>query len=91
MKYQVRYHTLIDRKSLQRLPLEDLQIIKKRIEQKLTTEPSLFGKPLRKSLRGYWSLRVGNYRVIYRIEKDTVLIFVIAHRSVVYEQAENIG
>src|SRR3989338_8849364 len=54
------------------------------IENKLTAKPEVFGKPLRRSLKGYWKLRVGDYRIIYRIEKIKVKIFMIQHRSVVY-------
>ena len=60
--------------------------VKKAIEEKLTVAPEIFGKPLRKSLAGYRKLRIGDWRVIFRIEGKTVKIFVIAHRSRVYEQ-----
>ena len=86
MKYQIEYSTLVNAKELRHIPHADLLRIKKAIEAKLGTQPDLFGKPLRRSLKGHWSLRVGEYRVIYRIEKAIVKIFVIAHRSVVYEE-----
>jgi lipocalin len=38
------------------------------IKTKLTTHPFELGKPLRYSLRGARRLRIGDYRVIYRIE-----------------------
>jgi mRNA interferase RelE/StbE len=87
MTYVVRYVHLLNTKDLVRFPKADLRLIKERIEQKLTTEPHIYAKPLQRSLRGYWSLRVGDYRVIFRIHKSGVLIFIIAHRSVVYETA----
>lgn len=59
--------------------------IKMAIENKLTTHPDIYGKPLRRSLSGYRKLRVGDYRIIFRIEKQLVKIFAIAHRSVVYK------
>ena len=59
--------------------------VKKAIETKLITEPDLFGKPLRRSLRGYLKLRVGDYRIIFRIENKKVKIFAIAHRKEVYK------
>lgn len=55
------------------------------IEQKLVTEPDLYGKPLRRSLKGYLKLRVGDYRIVFRIERIKVKIFAIAHRRIVYE------
>lgn len=84
MSFIVQYSTLLNPKELARLPKADLRKIKKAIETKLTTHPEVFGKPLRFSLKGHRSLRVGDYRVIYRIEKATVKPFIIAHRSVVY-------
>ena len=44
-------------------------------------------KPLRYSLQGARRLRVGDYRVIYRIEPpDVVLVVKIGHRREVYEE-----
>lgn len=59
--------------------------VKQAIKKKLTGEPDLYGKPLRKSLNGYFKLRVGDYRIIFRIEGRKVKIFAIAHRKIVYE------
>ena len=59
--------------------------IKQAIETKLVSEPDLYGKPLRKSLKNYFKLRVGDYRIIFHIEDNKVKIFAIAHRRIVYE------
>ena len=59
--------------------------IKKAIEDKLTHNPIEFGKPLRYSLKGCRRLRVGDFRVIYKIEQETVLIVKIGHRKEIYE------
>lgn len=63
--------------------------MKKRISaaiiEKLTTHPHVFGKPLQVSLRNYRSLRVGDYRIIFVIDKKTIAIDMIAHRSIVYD------
>lgn len=58
------------------------------IMQKLETSPIDFGKPLSHSWRGHRSLRVGDYRVIYRIdgEKKRVYIVNIGHRRNIYDQ-----
>lgn len=61
--------------------------IKSAIEAKLIREPEVFGKPLRRSLKNYRKLRVGDYRVIFRIHKQEVRVFCIGHRSRVYERA----
>lgn len=58
--------------------------IKTAIETKLITSPEVFGIPLRNTLKGYRKLRIGDYRVIFRIESKTVKIFAIGHRSNIY-------
>jgi mRNA interferase RelE/StbE len=59
--------------------------IRKAIESRLMTSPNEFGLPLRKSLRGYWKLRVGDYRVVFKIEGEIVYILGIRHRKNVYK------
>jgi mRNA interferase RelE/StbE len=61
--------------------------IKKAIESKLMTRPEVYSRPLRRSLKGYRKLKVGEYRVILRIEEETIMIFAIQHRSKVYDSA----
>ena len=66
--------------------------IKERIKEKLKkleNTPEL-GKPLKYS--NFWSLRVGNYRAIYEIDKSNkkVLILSVKHRKDVYEDFEKI-
>ena len=68
---------------------EDIQyIIRRAIEDKLMVDPVRFGLPLRRNLKGLMKLRVGDYRVIYSIEKQTVTVHVIkiGHRRDVYEK-----
>ena len=44
------------------------------------------GKPLRGELVGLWSLRVGDYRVIYLIDEGEkkVILYTIRHRRAAY-------
>lgn len=86
--FSLQYHELVVQEDIPRLPKTWREAIRKAIEEKLTTHPEVYGKPLRRSLKGYRKLRVGDYRVIFRIEEDTVKIFIIQHRSVVYSNAE---
>jgi mRNA interferase RelE/StbE len=52
----------------------------------LLEDPHKVGKPLRNERKGLWSARRGQYRVIYRIFDDMVVVEVVrvAHRSGVY-------
>ena len=60
--------------------------IRNAIASRLTTEPALYGKPLRGTLAGYWKLRVDYWRVIYAIRGNEVIVFAIKHRSRIYEE-----
>ncbi len=85
--FEVFYHPDVPRKDLPRLSAEVRQRIRKTVEQKLAYSPEQYGEPLRRTLKGYWKLRVGDYRVIYKIEGKTVVIFRIGHRREVYERS----
>lgn len=84
--FKLSYHPLVVRDDIPKLSQEWKQKIRSAIEQQLATHPDLYGKPLRRSLKGYRKLRVGDYRVIFKIEQNSVKILIIQHRSVVYEQ-----
>jgi mRNA interferase RelE/StbE len=49
-------------------------------------EPERAGKQLVGRLRGLWSARVGNYRVLYTIEDGVVIARAIRHRAVAYRR-----
>jgi len=42
------------------------------------------GKPLVAPLKGMWSLRVGDYRIIYEFGKNKVVVLTVNHRREVY-------
>lgn len=50
----------------------------------LLENPHRVGKPLRLELEGYHAARRGAYRIVYRIDADSVLVVRIDHRSDVY-------
>ncbi len=72
---------------IKKIGKKEFHQIKTAIEKKLLSKPGIFGKPLRSELVGFWSLRVANYRVIYKIDEKEVFIFHIAHRKSVYQEA----
>jgi len=85
-EYNLLYHPDILKQDLPKIPRNLQAIIRRAIEDRLVKEPMLYGEPLRQSLRGHRKLRVGDYRIIYRIEKNTVIILKIGHRKEVYSQ-----
>ena len=86
--YQIEYLPAVAKEDIPSLPKKMKSIIKKAIEERLMNDPIGFGKPLRYSLKGHRRLRVGDYRIVYRIEheKKIVLIIAIKHRKDVYEE-----
>ena len=63
--------------------------IRRAIERRLLEQPELYSEPLRKTLKTYRKLRVGDYRVVLKIEDRVVTILAICHRKHVYRRAEN--
>ena len=84
--FEVVYHPHVQRKDIPRISFPAAEKIRKAIEAKLFTAPEKFGEPLRRTLKGYWKLRVGDYRVIYKVTGKTVLILRIGHRSEIYKR-----
>jgi mRNA interferase RelE/StbE len=88
VRFKVIYEEKVVKKDiplLHRVWKKNVQIA---ISEKLTLAPHIFAKSLQGSLKGYRSLRVGDYRVIFRIAGKKVLIFAIIHRSEVYERMQ---
>lgn len=74
--YNVFIDELVFEEDFQKIDRPDQQNILKAIRKKLTTKPESFGEPLKGNLKGLWKLRIGQYRVIYEIRKDKVLVYV---------------
>jgi mRNA interferase RelE/StbE len=91
-EYALKYDPLVKARDVGRLDSFWLSEIQNAIGKKLTTRPDLFGKPLRESLSGLRSLRVGDYRIVYEIRGSIVYVFGIVQRSYVYDEiAKRLG
>jgi len=88
MNYKLIYHPDVKRIDLQIIDRKNKFMIKKAIEERLTTHPEIYGKPLQRTLKGYWRLRVGDYRVVFRILEKKILILGIIHRKSIYKQIQ---
>jgi len=85
MIYSLKYHPQV-RDDVKKLNKKLKITLAKAIEQRLSTQPEKYGKPLRKSLKGYWKLRVGDIRVVFKIKTSEILILAILNRKDVYGQ-----
>ena len=88
MNYKLIYHPDVKKIDLPKIDARNKLMIRRAIEERLTTSPEIFGKPLRRSLKGYWKLRVGDYRVVFKISGDDIRILAIIDRKTVYQQSE---
>jgi mRNA interferase RelE/StbE len=83
--FTLLYHPAVGDEDIPKIPRNLHRRIAGAIESRLTQAPHQYGAPLRKTLKGYWKLRVGDYRVVYKIDEHEILILGIQHRKSVYE------
>jgi mRNA interferase RelE/StbE len=87
LDFELVYHAEV-KEDVARLDERLKRRIKTAIETRLTVAPHQYGKPLRKTLKGFWKLHVGDYRVVFKISGHEVWILGIIHRKDVYEKVE---
>ena len=88
MPFKLSYHPDVKKVDLPKIDAKAKAMIRRAIEERLVTHPEIYGKPLQRTLKGYWKLRVGDYRVVFKISGDEIHILGIIHRKEVYERIE---
>ncbi len=86
MPFELKYHSAVKEIDIVSLNARLKKRIRTAIETRLMTAPQQYGEPLRKTLKGYWKLRVGDYRVVFKIMGNEIWILGIIHRKKVYEK-----
>ena len=86
MVYTLSYHPAVLKEDLPKISSDIKERIKKSIENRLLIDPIAAGDILRHSLKGHRKFRVGDWRIIYRIDKNYIFILKIAHRREAYER-----
>ena len=88
MRYHVEYLPQVV-KTLEKMDKFTKRIIYEWIDKNLEDceDPRVHGKPLTANRVGQWRSRVGDYRIIAKIEDDKLIILVITigHRRDVYK------
>jgi len=74
--WRVLYHPEVD-KDLNRIGKSRAKRAIRAVDEKLVSEPEKFGAPLRKGLTGLRKLRVGDIRIVYRVEKKRIEVLII--------------
>jgi mRNA interferase RelE/StbE len=63
------------------------RVVKKKIKKKIevySRRPFFYAKKLIKPLLGTYRWRVGNYRIIFDIDRNKIIILRIGHRKEIY-------
>ncbi len=89
MPFKLVYHSEVRETDIPKLDRKIQERIKKAIESRLTVAPHQYGEPLKRTLKGYWKLRVGDYRVVFRVSGTEVWIFGIIHRKDIYDRVKH--
>ena len=85
MAYTIEIEESVIKEDIPAIPMPYKEQIKTAIRKRLTQEPVKLGKPLKYSLFGYRRLRIGDWRVIYKICGSIVRIVKIGNRKDIYE------
>ncbi|MGH8526771.1 MAG: type II toxin-antitoxin system RelE family toxin, partial [Gammaproteobacteria bacterium] len=72
--YRLVYHPAVASDDILKMPADIQRRIARAIERRLSVQPERYGKPLSGTLRGYWKLRVGDYRVVFSVVRREVWI-----------------
>jgi mRNA interferase RelE/StbE len=86
IRYRIEYGEDA-RKNIKKFPKNIQERIIRAIEQRLTIAPET-GKPLVKEWKEHRRIRVGDFRIIYKIFEEKVVVFIvdIDHRKEVYDK-----
>jgi len=82
--YLLVYHHAVVEQDIPALDPPVRMRIKRAIETRLVEHPEHHAKPLAHTLQGLWSLRVGDWRVVFALRDNEVWILRIGHRREVY-------
>jgi mRNA-degrading endonuclease RelE of RelBE toxin-antitoxin system len=84
--FEIRYNPLVQKQDIPLLGEMAKRRIQRAIMTRLMTMPVEYSLPLKNSLKGHRKLRVGDYRVVFLIQRQVVYVEAILHRSMVYKE-----
>jgi mRNA interferase RelE/StbE len=87
--FAISYHKEVVKNDIPALPAAMKVRVKSAIETKLTAYPEQIALPLRRTLKGYWKLRVGDYRVIFEFDRSMIIVLGIGHRKDIYNRMKD--
>ena len=87
-KLNIKYHPKVKSEDIPRLSSNIAVRIENAIRNRLMVNPIKYGFYLRGTLSSYRKLRVGDWRIIYRIVDKEIRIISIGNRKDVYKFAK---
>lgn len=75
--WTVLIHPLVFSEDLKRFDPPVQRQLMKTLRKRLLVDPKAYGEPMRGELAGLWKLRVGEYRVVYRIAEKRIEVLVL--------------
>jgi len=85
---KIRYHPKVKNEDIPRLSSNISTRIENAIQNRLMVNPIKYGLYLRGSLKGYRKLRVGDWRIIFRVMDKEIRVIAIGNRKDVYKDAD---
>jgi mRNA interferase RelE/StbE len=86
--YTVSYHPDVKAIDLPKIDRKNRERIRKAIEERLLARPEAYGQKLQRTLKDYWKLRVGPYRIVFKMTGNHITVLGIIHRKDVYQDIE---
>ena len=77
MPFTIHYDDRVKLRDIPAIPEPCKSQVRRAIETRLSADHVGIGKPLQYVLKGSWRLRVGRWRILYRIKGDTVTVYAI--------------
>ena len=88
MTYHLQYHPDVKLKDLPKINKNIQKRIKTAVQQRLLSAPERYSESLRRTLKGYRKLRIGDCRIVLKLEQATILILGNCHRKDICERME---
>jgi mRNA interferase RelE/StbE len=85
MAYVIHFDRKVIRRDLPAVPSANIEQIMRAIHERLTVDPIGLGKPLTGEFKGLYRLRVGDWRIIYKVEDGNVIIRFVRLRRDAYK------
>ncbi|OYD15769.1 hypothetical protein CH333_05025 [candidate division WOR-3 bacterium JGI_Cruoil_03_44_89] len=82
-EYRILYKSGVER-DFKQIEIRQRKRIIQKIETVLSQNPYK-GRQLKGKYKGFWRMRIGDYRVVYRIIQKDVVIVTVGHRREMYK------